>query len=57
MFESQVIKDQDLRERHLGDLQGLVYQEVSKVNPKAHEAFNSRRLDQEIPVCMTLFYL
>ncbi|KMT09353.1 hypothetical protein BVRB_6g134470 [Beta vulgaris subsp. vulgaris] len=45
----EVIKDQDLRERHLGDLQGLVYQEVSKVNPKAYEAFNSRRLDQEIP--------
>ncbi|KNA24192.1 hypothetical protein SOVF_017860 [Spinacia oleracea] len=45
----EVITDKDLRERHLGDLQGLVYQAVAKLNPKANEAFKSHRTDQEIP--------
>ncbi|XP_057975497.1 phosphoglycerate mutase-like protein 4 [Malania oleifera] len=44
----EVIKDPGLRERHLGDLQGLVYHEMAKVNPKAHKAFVSQT-DQEIP--------
>ncbi|KAL6993710.1 phosphoglycerate mutase (2,3-diphosphoglycerate-independent) [Sarracenia purpurea var. burkii] len=45
----QVIKDPDLRERHLGDLQGLVHHEASKISPKAYRAFLSYRTDQEIP--------
>ncbi|KAA8531725.1 hypothetical protein F0562_006558 [Nyssa sinensis] len=45
----EVIKDPDLRERHLGDLQGVVFHEAAKVNPKAFQAFTSRGTDQEIP--------
>ncbi|KAL2522783.1 Phosphoglycerate mutase-like protein 4 [Forsythia ovata] len=45
----EVVKDPDLRERHLGDLQGLVFHEASKINPEAHKAFISHRRDQEIP--------
>ncbi|XP_059642478.1 phosphoglycerate mutase-like protein 4 isoform X2 [Cornus florida] len=45
----EVIQDLDLRERHLGDLQGVVFHETAKVNPKAYQAFSSRRTDQEIP--------
>jgi len=52
MRQMQVIADQDLRERHLGDLQGLVYHDLAKLNPKASEAFRSPRSDQEIPVCI-----
>lgn len=47
----QVIKDQDLRERHLGDLQGRVLQaqELMQVCPEAYKALISPSLDQEIP--------
>ncbi|XP_015953303.1 phosphoglycerate mutase-like protein 4 isoform X1 [Arachis duranensis] len=45
----EVIKDSDLRERHLGDLQGLIYREAAKTHPIAHKAFSSRNEDQEIP--------
>lgn len=46
----QVIKDPALRERNLGDLQGHVYNELSKTTPVAYQAFVSNRTDQEIPV-------
>ncbi|KAK4488367.1 hypothetical protein RD792_004128 [Penstemon davidsonii] len=46
---SEVTKDPDLRERHLGDLQGVVYREIAKIKPEAHRAFVSNRKDQEIP--------
>ncbi|MED6160359.1 hypothetical protein PIB30_117998 [Stylosanthes scabra] len=46
----EVVKDSDLRERHLGDLQGLIYHEAAKTHPIAHKAFSSRNEDQEIPV-------
>ena len=49
-FSFQVIKDPDLRERHLGDLQGLVHHEAVKLCPQAYRALSSRRTDQEIPV-------
>uniref|UniRef100_A0A803MDH2 Phosphoglycerate mutase n=1 Tax=Chenopodium quinoa TaxID=63459 RepID=A0A803MDH2_CHEQI len=43
----EVICDQDLRERHLGELQGVVYEKsISKTYPKAHEALLS---GEEIP--------
>ncbi|KAJ8446622.1 hypothetical protein Cgig2_002784 [Carnegiea gigantea] len=45
----EVIADKDLRERHLGVLQGLVYHDLAKLNRKASEAFRSPRSDQEIP--------
>ncbi|KAK9096696.1 hypothetical protein Sjap_022193 [Stephania japonica] len=44
-----VIKDSDLRERHLGELQGLVFRKAVKLEPKAYKAFLSHRTDQEIP--------
>lgn len=46
----QVLTDRDLRERHLGDMQGLVYQEASKLRPEAYKAFSSNRTDVDIPV-------
>ncbi|KAL0350630.1 UNVERIFIED_CONTAM: Phosphoglycerate mutase-like protein 4 [Sesamum radiatum] len=45
----EVTKDPDLRERHLGDLQGVIFHEAAKVNPEAHKAFVSNQKDQEIP--------
>ncbi|KAL5557077.1 hypothetical protein UlMin_039313 [Ulmus minor] len=45
----EVIKDPGVRERNLGDLQGIVYRDAVKVCPKAHEAFISPKSDQEIP--------
>lgn len=46
----QVLTDPHLRERHLGDMQGLVYQEASKLRPEAYKAFSSNRTDVDIPV-------
>ncbi|VVA09539.1 Hypothetical predicted protein [Prunus dulcis] len=45
----KVVTDVDLRERHLGDLQGLVFRDTAKLNPKAHQAFVSHETCQEIP--------
>ncbi|XP_074295393.1 phosphoglycerate mutase-like protein 4 [Silene latifolia] len=45
----EVITDQDLRERHIGELEGLVYQDLPKLNPKAYDALRCHGLDQEIP--------
>ncbi|CAN1311562.1 Phosphoglycerate mutase-like protein 4 [Linum perenne] len=45
----QVIKEPGLRERHLGDLQGLALSEASKVCPQAYEAFLSHDPSQDIP--------
>ncbi|KAF8377510.1 hypothetical protein HHK36_030892 [Tetracentron sinense] len=45
----EVIQDPELRERHLGDLQGLVIAEASKLKSKAYQVFISPRRDQEIP--------
>ncbi|CAN6836375.1 unnamed protein product [Brassica oleracea] len=44
----RLLTDPDLRERHLGDMQGLVYQEASK-------AFSSNRTDVDIPFCVLGF--
>lgn len=43
----EVIKDLALRERHMGDLQGLTFQDFANLNPKAYEAFKST--DLEVP--------
>ncbi|XP_049384097.1 phosphoglycerate mutase-like protein 4 isoform X1 [Solanum stenotomum] len=45
----EVIKDPDLRERHLGDLQGISLREAAKSQPLAYKAFLSDRNDQVIP--------
>ncbi|PON43979.1 Histidine phosphatase [Parasponia andersonii] len=45
----EVIRDPDLRERHLGDLQGVVFRDAAKSCPEAYEAFISPKKDQEIP--------
>ncbi|KDP31898.1 hypothetical protein JCGZ_12359 [Jatropha curcas] len=45
----EVIEDENLRERHLGDLQGLVLHEAAKVSPEAYQAFLSRQTAQHIP--------
>ncbi|KAM0039681.1 putative phosphoserine phosphatase [Helianthus debilis subsp. tardiflorus] len=45
----QVIQDPNLRERHLGDLQGLVYGDAPKMKTKAYEALQSHGNDVEIP--------
>ncbi|XP_022639045.1 phosphoglycerate mutase-like protein 4 isoform X2 [Vigna radiata var. radiata] len=45
----QVVKDLDLRERHMGDLQGLRYRELSKTNPIAYEALVSKDDERELP--------
>ncbi|XP_019259824.1 PREDICTED: phosphoglycerate mutase-like protein 4 isoform X3 [Nicotiana attenuata] len=44
-----VIKDPDLRERHLGDLQGISLREAAQSQPMAYKAFLSDRSDQVIP--------
>lgn len=45
----EVIKDPDLRERNLGDLQGLQLRAAASCSPEAYKAFQSRKTDQEIP--------
>ncbi|XP_047262335.1 phosphoglycerate mutase-like protein 4 isoform X2 [Capsicum annuum] len=45
----EVIKDPELRERHLGDLQGTSLREAAKSQPMAYKTFLSDRSDQEIP--------
>ncbi|KNA24193.1 hypothetical protein SOVF_017870 [Spinacia oleracea] len=45
----EVVTDKDLRERHIGDLQGLTFREAPMVNPIAFEALKSPENDQEIP--------
>ncbi|KAF3438923.1 hypothetical protein FNV43_RR17198 [Rhamnella rubrinervis] len=47
--ELEVIKDPDLRERHLGELQGLTTREAATVSPEAYEALLSHKTNQEIP--------
>ncbi|XP_020222011.1 phosphoglycerate mutase-like protein 4 [Cajanus cajan] len=45
----EVVKDSNLRERHLGDLQGCDFHEMKKVHPTSYKAFMSRNEDEEIP--------
>lgn len=45
----EVISDPDLRERHLGDLQGVLFDEAAKINPEAYRAFRSNENDLAIP--------
>ncbi|CAI0554091.1 unnamed protein product [Linum tenue] len=45
----EVIKEPGLRERHLGDLQGLSLSEAAKASPEAYDAFLSHKTSQDIP--------
>ncbi|XP_031491703.1 phosphoglycerate mutase-like protein 4 [Nymphaea colorata] len=45
----EVILDPGLKERHLGDLQGVVLRDACKIAPEAYETFVSSRTDLEIP--------
>ncbi|XP_051140460.1 phosphoglycerate mutase-like protein 4 [Andrographis paniculata] len=45
----EVIKEPGFRERHVGDIQGVVFSDIAKVNPIAYKAFVSNQDDQEIP--------
>lgn len=45
----EVILDPALRERHLGDLQGLTLRDAAKLKPQAYQLFLSPKSDLEIP--------
>ncbi|KAJ3676965.1 hypothetical protein LUZ60_002689 [Juncus effusus] len=45
----EVIFLKNLRERNLGDLQGLTLADAQKEKPNAYKALNSQKRDQEIP--------
>ncbi|KAK9670413.1 hypothetical protein RND81_13G200400 [Saponaria officinalis] len=45
----EVNKDQGLRERHTGELQGLLFRDMPTLNPKGYEAIKSHGLDDEVP--------
>ncbi|KAK7251075.1 hypothetical protein RIF29_33957 [Crotalaria pallida] len=49
----QIIKDPDLRERHIGDLQGFIYHELAKTHPMAYKVLESGNEDEEIPLYVT----
>ncbi|PNX57304.1 putative phosphoglycerate mutase GpmB-like protein, partial [Trifolium pratense] len=46
----EVVKDLDLRERHMGNLQGLVFSELEKTNPIGYNILITENQNQEIPV-------
>ncbi|CAL4904353.1 unnamed protein product [Urochloa decumbens] len=46
---SNLVFDQSLRERHMGDLHGLKYDGAVRSNPEAYKAFSSGDRSQEIP--------
>ncbi|KAM0970658.1 hypothetical protein ACFX13_018950 [Malus domestica] len=45
----KVVTDPDLRERHKGVLQGLVYHEIPKLYPEAHQTFLSGDMSNDFP--------
>jgi probable phosphoglycerate mutase len=42
--------DPALRERHIGDLQGMKLQDAATEKPEAYKAFMSHKRNQQIPV-------
>jgi hypothetical protein len=49
--------DPALRERHIGDLQGLTLQDAAKEKPEAYKAFMSHKRNRQIPVSIHVFLL
>jgi probable phosphoglycerate mutase len=47
---SNLVFDQALRERHMGDLHGQKFDDAVKSKPEAYKAFSSGDRSQEIPV-------
>jgi broad specificity phosphatase PhoE len=47
---SQVVFDPALRERHIGDLQGVTLQVAATEKPEAYKAFLSHKRNHQIPV-------
>ncbi|KAI4325515.1 hypothetical protein MLD38_030903 [Melastoma candidum] len=45
----EVVQDAGLRERNLGDLQGIRLSDAADIKPEAYRAFLSHRTDEEIP--------
>ncbi|RCV36956.1 hypothetical protein SETIT_8G023700v2 [Setaria italica] len=45
-----LVFDQSLRERHMGDLHGLKFDDAVSTKPEAYKAFSSDDRNQEIPV-------
>ncbi|KAG0480094.1 hypothetical protein HPP92_010692 [Vanilla planifolia] len=45
----EVVLDPSLRERHLGDLQGLTLRDAQKLKPFAYKLFLSAKREQELP--------
>ncbi|KAK7331112.1 hypothetical protein VNO77_25326 [Canavalia gladiata] len=45
----EVVKDIDLRERHMGDLEGVGYGEIKKTNPMAYKTLVSKNDNEELP--------
>eukprot|EP00262_Sarcandra_glabra_P010477 TRINITY_DN2575_c0_g3_i2.p1 TRINITY_DN2575_c0_g3~~TRINITY_DN2575_c0_g3_i2.p1 ORF type:complete len:249 (-),score=38.07 TRINITY_DN2575_c0_g3_i2:394-1140(-) len=45
----ELMQDPMLRERHMGDLHGLIFREAAKLKPNAYKAFVSPNSNQEIP--------
>uniref|UniRef100_A0A0A8YBR1 Phosphoglycerate mutase gpmB n=1 Tax=Arundo donax TaxID=35708 RepID=A0A0A8YBR1_ARUDO len=45
-----VVLDKALRERHMGDLHGLKFDDAIRIKPEAYKAFSSDDRNQEIPV-------
>ncbi|RLM69497.1 phosphoglycerate mutase-like protein 4 [Panicum miliaceum] len=46
---AMLVFDQALRERHMGDLHGLKYDDAVRSKPEAYKAFSSDDRNQEIP--------
>ncbi|KAF8664649.1 hypothetical protein HU200_054358 [Digitaria exilis] len=46
---SNLVFDQALRERHMGDLHGLKFDDAYRIKPEAYKAFSSGDRSEEIP--------
>jgi probable phosphoglycerate mutase len=51
------VLDPALRERHIGDIQGLTLQDAVKEKPEAYKAFMSHKRNKQIPVSIRVFLL
>ena len=51
----QVVFNPALRERHIGDLQGMKFQDAATERPEAYKAFVSHKRNQPIPVSVIAY--
>lgn len=52
----QVVLDPALRERHIGDMQGMKFEDAATQRPEAYKAFLSHKRNQQIPVSVVMTY-